>query len=123
MSPKHPRRLLPRPPHRRRKTAPAQAAVRPRGLRFGPSGTFTIVQFTDLHWCNGEEPDQSTRALMEAVLDAERPELVALTGDVVSGEAALDPAHAYRSVIAPIEARGIPWAAVFGNHDDEGTLS
>jgi hypothetical protein len=28
-----------------------------------------------------------------------------------------------RQVVAPVEERGIPWAAVFGNHDDEGSAS
>lgn len=92
-------------------------------LRFRADGTFTIVQFTDVHWRNGDHDDQRSRALMELALDAEKPDLVALTGDIVSGEESLDPGEAYRSVVAPIEARLIPWAAVFGNHDDEGSLS
>ena len=92
-------------------------------LRFRGDGTFTIVQLTDVHWRNGEDADHRSRALIEGVLDAEAPDLVALTGDIVEGAACRDPAEAYRQAVAPIEARGIPWAAVFGNHDDEGTLS
>jgi 3',5'-cyclic AMP phosphodiesterase CpdA len=92
-------------------------------LRFRADGTFTIVQLTDVHWTDGEEPDLRARALIEAVLDAEKPDLVVLTGDIVEGSAAHDPAEACRQAVAPIEARGLPWAAVFGNHDDEGPLS
>jgi hypothetical protein len=92
-------------------------------LRFRPDGTFTLVQFTDVHWRNGDAIDQKTGALIEAVLEAEAPDLVALTGDIVEGSEAPDPAQAYRQVVAPIEARGLPWAAVFGNHDDEGKAS
>ena len=92
-------------------------------LRFRPDRTFTIVQLTDVHWSNGEPEDQRTRALMESVLDAERPYLVALTGDIVDGDASRDAAEAYRQVVAPIEARSLAWAAVFGNHDDEGSHS
>jgi hypothetical protein len=92
-------------------------------LRFRPDGTFTIVQFTDLHWRNGDATDARTQALMEEVLHAERPDLVALTGDIVSGNEAKDAGAAFGAVIAPIEARALPWAAVFGNHDDEGRLS
>src|SRR5262249_30995622 len=58
----------------------------------------------------------------ETVLDAERPDFVALTGDIVSGDAARDPGEAYRQAVSPIEERRIPWAAAFGNHDDEGPL-
>lgn len=92
-------------------------------LRFRPDGTFTIVQVTDIHWHNGEPADLRTRALIEAVIDAERPDLVALTGDIVGGYDSRDPARAYREVVAPLESRELPWAAVFGNHDDEGRLS
>jgi 3',5'-cyclic AMP phosphodiesterase CpdA len=92
-------------------------------LRFRSDGTFTIVQLTDVHWNNGEEADLRARALIEAVLEAETPDLVVLTGDIVEGSAARDPAEACRQAVAPVEARGLPWAAVFGNHDDEGALS
>lgn len=91
-------------------------------LRFRKDGTFTVVQFTDVHWRNGEEADLRSRALIELVLDAERPDLAVLTGDIVEGSEARDPAEAYRQVVDPLERRGVPWAAVFGNHDDEGVL-
>ena len=91
-------------------------------LRFRTDGTFTIVQFTDTHWNNGEPADERTRALMEQVLEAEQPDLVLHTGDVIEGRGARDPAQAWRAAVAPLEARGIPWAAVFGNHDDEGAF-
>ncbi len=92
-------------------------------LRFRDDGTFTIVQFTDVHWQDSGPDDQHTRAVMEAVLDAERPDLVMLTGDFVSGWDCADPAAAMREVPVPMIARGPPWAAVFGNHDDEGSVS
>jgi len=92
-------------------------------LRFRQDGSFTIVQLADVHWHNGEPEDLRSRRLIERILDAERPDLVALTGDIVGGYDSRDPADAYRQVVAPIEARAIPWASVFGNHDDEGNLS
>jgi len=92
-------------------------------LRLRPDGTFVIVQLTDIHWHNGEPEDERSRDLIERVLDVERPDLVVLTGDVVGGYASHDPAEALRQVAAPIIARGVPWAMVFGNHDDEGELS
>jgi 3',5'-cyclic AMP phosphodiesterase CpdA len=92
-------------------------------LRFRKDGTFTIAQLTDVHWRNGDAVDLRSRALVESVLDAERPDLVVLTGDVVEGSEAPDPAEAYRQAVDPFERRGIPWASVFGNHDDEGRRS
>jgi hypothetical protein len=92
-------------------------------LRFRDDGTFTIVQFTDVHWHNGEPDDFRTRQVMETVLDLERPDLVVLTGDFVGGYDSRDPDQAMREVVVPMVSRGLPWAAVFGNHDDEGALS
>jgi 3',5'-cyclic AMP phosphodiesterase CpdA len=100
-------------------SAPRQS----RPLRFRADGTFTIAQFTDIHWRNGDETDDRSRALLEQVLDAEAPDLVVFTGDVVEGGEAPDPIAAYREVVAPLERRGVPWASVFGNHDDEGRHS
>lgn len=92
-------------------------------LRFRDDETFTLVQFTDTHFQNAEPADELTRALMERTLDAERPDLVVLTGDVIAGGECLDPAASWRYAVEPMESRRIPWAAVFGNHDDEGPLT
>ena len=92
-------------------------------MRFPRRGPFRIVQLTDTHFGHGPVHDRRTRALIEDVLDRERPHLVVLTGDVVSGAEAPDPAAAWRVAVTPMIERGIPWASVFGNHDDEGTLS
>lgn len=90
-----------------------------RSLKFRTDGTFTIVQFTDTHFENGDAQDARTSALMSQVLDAEQPDLVIFTGDVIGGENARDPASAWRMAAAPLVERGLPWCAVFGNHDDE----
>jgi len=92
-------------------------------LQFRGDGTFTIVQFTDLHWHNGEESDLRTRRLMAQVLDREHPDLAVMTGDVISGSACLDPGRSWRESLDPIIERQIPWATVFGNHEEESGLS
>ncbi|WP_409342431.1 metallophosphoesterase family protein [Paenibacillus sp. MBLB4367] len=90
-------------------------------LHFREDGTFKIVQFTDIHWGEkGEEADLQSRRLMELVLDAEKPDLVVYTGDTVYGKVCEDAVSAYRQAVAAVEERGLAWAAVFGNHDDEG---
>ena len=91
-------------------------------LRLRADGSFTIAQFTDLHWQDGAAEDLATSALMAAVLEAERPDLAVLTGDVIAGHGCADPALALRRAVEPLLERDIPWALVFGNHDDEGSL-
>jgi hypothetical protein len=91
-------------------------------LRFR-AGRFKIAQVTDAHLGADAAEDRRTAALIERVLDAETPDLVVVTGDFVEGSRATDPAAAWRAGAEPFESRGIPWAAVFGNHDDEGRAS
>jgi len=92
-------------------------------LKFNQDGTFKIVQFTDMHWNKGEPKDLKTRQLMSDILDAEKPDLVILTGDNIGGKEVKDSAQAMRDVVKPMIERKIYWAAVLGNHDAEGTLS
>jgi hypothetical protein len=99
-------------------------------LSFRADHTFTITQFTDIHWQNGGIEDQQSRQLMEMVLDAENPDLLVFTGDVIyTGGAAPgkpiceNPAQAFRDVVQLAESRGIPWAVAFGNHDTENGIT
>ena len=90
-------------------------------LKFQNDRGFKIVQFTDIHWQNGESADQQSAALMTAIAAAESPDLIVLTGDILSGGGCDDAAESLRDVVSIVEGCGIPWAAVFGNHDDEGS--
>ncbi|MCQ6559465.1 metallophosphoesterase family protein [Paenibacillus mendelii] len=94
-------------------------------LKFNPEGSFTIVQFTDMHI--GSEEDQAedakTRELVLRIIEAERPDLIVLTGDMIWSHGVPDPAASFRRAIAPVAASGIPWAAVYGNHDSEGDVT
>lgn len=92
-------------------------------LRVRDDGSFTLVQLTDTHWHNGEPEDLATRALIETVLDAEQPDFVVITGDLIGGDECLDAATALTELTRPIVSRELPWAAVWGNHDEEANLS
>ncbi len=92
-------------------------------LAFRKDGTFTIVQFTDVHWHNGEPEDRQSQQLMETVLDESNPDLVVLTGDIIAGGGCRDPRASLHQVASIFEGRAMPWAATFGNHDDEGGVS
>jgi len=65
-----------------------------------------------------------TVAFLDELLDLEQPDFVVFSGDNVQTD--LDTTmHAFAMNIftARVESRGIPWAAVFGNHDTEGGLT
>lgn len=88
-------------------------------LKFRSDGTFRIVQFTDLHYNASKPESRIVLKRIDEVLEAERPDLVVVTGDIVySSPAKKD----LKDVFGCISAHGVPFCAVFGNHDaDFGT--
>lgn len=88
-------------------------------LKFREDGTFTIIQFTDIHWKNGEEEDWQSFSLMKEILRIEMPDLVIFTGDVIHSEECIDRFQSYRDAVKAVDETGIPWCSVFGNHDAE----
>lgn len=91
-------------------------------LQANDDGAFTIALFTDIHWTDGGPEDQRTSAFMDAVLDTEDPDFVVFNGDTIHGGKCADPAASMRAALEPVTALDLPWASVFGNHDDEGAL-
>lgn len=66
--------------------------------------------------------DLITLDFINEVLDLEEPDFVVLTGDQLFAENCPDPQTALFKVVAPLIERNIPYAIVWGNHDDEGKL-
>ena len=108
-------------------------------LRARNDGKFKIVQISDTHMVTGvgvckdrvdahgkplpeSEADPLTVEFIGSVLDVEKPNLVVLTGDQLHHDV-LDSQSALFKVVAPFIQRSIPYAAVFGNHDAEGTYA
>lgn len=48
--------------------------------------TISDLQFTDLHYGEGDHLDESTTNLMRKLVQAEDPDFIAFTGDMVSGK-------------------------------------
>ena len=89
-------------------------------LQFRPDGSFKIIQFTDVHYSKNIDP--RTAALMNKILDSQKPDFVVITGDCVYVNqcATLDELkHAIDAIAQPMETKKIPWAVTLGNHDHE----
>ena len=106
--------------------------------RINQNGKFKIMQVADLHLSTGLgkcrdalpvgfnsgecEADPRTLEFVEKMIDDETPDLVVLSGDQVNGETAKDAQSAIFKFAELFQRRRVPYAAVFGNHDDEGDL-
>ena len=89
-------------------------------LHFNQNGEFKIVQFTDTHIELSGRKNLEVYQTIPKVLSAEKPDLVVLTGDIVTED---DPQEAYKRLAAIFEKYKTPWAMVFGNHESEHNLS
>lgn len=101
-------------------------------LHFSKDGRFRILQVADLHFsvsqgtCRDtilspcEHSDNLTSTLLGRILDEEQPNMVVFTGDQLNGQGT---SWDVRTVLAKfaktVTDRHIPWAAIFGNHDEE----
>ncbi|KAI0369179.1 Metallo-dependent phosphatase [Pilatotrama ljubarskyi] len=101
-------------------------------LHFSREGKFKIMQVADLHYsvsvgaCRDTDidpctaSDNLTSTLLGRMLDAEKPDLIVFTGDQLNGQgSSWDSKSVLAKFAKAVTQRGIPWAAVFGNHDDE----
>ncbi|KIK09009.1 hypothetical protein K443DRAFT_672049 [Laccaria amethystina LaAM-08-1] len=113
-----------------------KAVPRAPPLHFSRSGNFKILQVADLHFsvsqgvCRDtllnpcEHSDNLTNALISHTLDAEKPDLVVFSGDQLNGQGTTwDPKSVLAKFARAVTDKGIPWAAVFGNHDEEDGLA
>lgn len=89
-------------------------------LKFNENGKFKIAQFTDTHFNIGSEKSEVVLEMINEILDIEKPDLVILTGDIVTKEPV---ENGWKTIVEPMVSRRIPWAVTLGNHDDEHDLS
>ena len=87
------------------------------GLKFNAAGEFRILVLADCQ--DGERPNERMMDFIAAMLDLTAPDLVVLLGDnVIEGEKSKFRRGA-AALLAPLVERGVPYAYVYGNHDDE----
>ncbi|XP_050218708.1 probable inactive purple acid phosphatase 28 [Mercurialis annua] len=106
-------------------------------LRFRDDGTFKILQVADMHFgigsvtrCRDVLPsefdfcsDLNTTRFLQRMIQSEKPDFIAFTGDNIFGTSTPDAAESLIRAFGPAMESKIPWAAVLGNHDHESTMT
>lgn len=90
------------------------------------NGKFKIMQIADTQEGKSVSPD--TIALIEAAIAKENPDLVVYSGDQIWGKSSFGGnaelvEKVLRELIAPVNAKNIPFDICFGNHDRQVGLS
>lgn len=94
--------------------------AQPFSLQYPKNGKFKIVQITDVHYIHDNPESNIAIERINEILDAENPNLVIFTGDIIFG----NPAQKNMTTILELASkRKIPFVITFGNHDDEYDLS
>lgn len=106
--------------------SPTAVAQGDSALRFDENGNFRIMVIADTQ--DTAKPRREALDLINSALDTEKPDLVVLTGDNIAGydislKSEEKVKKAIELIMEPIVSRNIPFAIVFGNHDDEGGVS
>ena len=83
-------------------------------------GTFKIVQFSDLHYVDGNPASDAATDCLRKVTQAEKPDLIIITGDIIYSK----PGNvALQKVLSVLSSLKVPFAMQFGNHDTEQRTS
>ena len=91
-----------------------------RALKFNDNKKFKIIQFTDVHYISGDARSDAALENIRETVDAEKPDFVIFTGDIVFEKPA---GKGLRDVVGIVSERKIPFGVTFGNHDDEHDLT
>lgn len=83
-----------------------------------------ILQITDLHFATFpfEGKDIQTAELIKRLVLKHQPNLLVVTGDLISNDRVLDGLSVFQGVIDFLDALNVPIAITFGNHDSEGHM-
>lgn len=86
---------------------------------------FKVLHLTDIHIGGGflnNETDKKAINAVAAMVKAEQPDLVIVTGDIayaIGIGGTINNAHAHSMFIQLMETLGVHWTVAFGNHDTE----
>jgi len=96
-------------------------------LNFSSNGTFTILQITDLHYGEGDSPDENNMKIQTELIKRVKPDVVVVTGDVISGYAYNGQPRftekAWEKFSKPFIETETYYAFALGNHDAQDDIS
>ena len=89
-------------------------------LKKTPGKDFTVLNLTDIHWdivawMPGNKEYETVVGTIRELIARTQPDLITVSGDLSWGMAV----ESYVAVADLLDSFGIPWAPVWGNHDNQ----
>jgi len=101
-------------------------------FQFNDKGEFTIIQFTDFHYCENTTLDVNIQQTHRKILEIVKPDLAVISGDGLCPNQAfyfdLFKKHGvseacWRKMTDPFVEAKVPYAYTLGNHDGDGDMT
>ena len=75
----------------------------------------------ECEWWQPENMDKLYYSFVDELIERTNPDLIVITGDIVYGQFD-DTGRVFADFVKRMDAYGIPWAPVWGNHDNESAV-
>jgi len=101
-------------------------------FQFNDQGEFTIVQFTDFHYCEDENMDDAIQQTQRKILEIVKPDLAVISGDGLCPNQAFYfeifkkhgvAERCWHKMTDPFIDAQVPYAYTLGNHDGDGDMT
>jgi len=101
-------------------------------FQFNEKGEFTIVQFTDFHYCENTTLDVDIQQTQRKILEIVKPDLAVISGDGLCPNQAFYfdlfkkhgvAANCWKKMTDPFVEAKVPYAYTLGNHDGDGDMT
>jgi len=79
--------------------------------------TFKILNLTDIQVTNGDDLTL-TKHIIDTLVEEQQPDLITFLGDMLNDSPTYNSDLSSKNVFDYIDAKDIPWAPIFGNHDN-----
>ena len=79
---------------------------------------FVILNFTDFQLHDGKST-YTAFDIIDTLVDNYHPDLITVLGDTAEDDGTYGTKVNFKAIVDHIDALGIPWAPVYGNHDND----